>query len=788
MSDFVYDLLDAPPTKTNNRRAIPGLEGKSARAEDWNEVVADLESLRSAVLTGQWHGFDPRDAGEITALSEAGTYRVAVRNSDKHLVFWDGDTLHDLLSGGVGGGHTITDGVDDFAQRAKLGFVQGLQVEDSEGDDTTYVGHAILYLGGEGPYDYARVEVDPWGHVYAFSETTAAIGETRHGSLPGGSTHALAIASGAAGFLSGSDKAKLDGLPSAAVPAARVLSMSGDLTIAGGSSADLSADRTIALLNTFSPKVIQTAEAAAAGTQALTANKRSGSAGAANVVQRWQRDGTDLLVFQFDASDNPVLLPADEKSVMIWAGDQAAAIPALWVDKAKLGTADNVVQAWSLDGGDAPLLAVRANASDEPELYSAAELTVQTLGLSILTGTIINPPADTIGLTIYQYDEGGGSLTYPAIWLRNSTDSGATTSTFSHASPVLYFTDYTNTGSGGEPVTPTQHAWAFYSSGVDMLLTKAFGGAGLLAVQSTGTTTSTPVNVLSLTYLTTTAADGIGTGILLRTEDGSGNAQDAGRIVSTLTEVDHGSELGHTSLWAANGSGSLGAGLYAWGSGRVGIGHSTAPDALLDVESATASVYGIEVHKNLAATTDNRLMRFRLNGTDHTTLSLDNASAVDKLVVNTQSGSFWSFFNNGAGVLHVGSTGLTFFSTKAIALSTGAISGTSNITPVATETYDLGSSSLGWDETFTHYIKRAGHSDQIIELGTNTENWIKFTTNATESYRIEDGFLKNMVSANQVTTVGAAGGASAQPATPLGYLKVKLHDGTTVHVPYHTAA
>lgn len=38
------------------------------------------------------------------------------------------------------------------------------------------------------------------------------------------------------------------------------------------------------------------------------------------------------------------------------------------------------------------------------------------------------------------------------------------------------------------------------------------------------------------------------------------------------------------------------------------------------------------------------------------------------------------------------------------------------------------------------------------------------------------------------TTVGAAGGASAQPATPLGYLLVTLSDGTEVAVPYHQAS
>lgn len=37
------------------------------------------------------------------------------------------------------------------------------------------------------------------------------------------------------------------------------------------------------------------------------------------------------------------------------------------------------------------------------------------------------------------------------------------------------------------------------------------------------------------------------------------------------------------------------------------------------------------------------------------------------------------------------------------------------------------------------------------------------------------------------TTVGAAGGASALPATPLGYFNATLKDGTNVVIPYYRA-
>jgi len=41
--------------------------------------------------------------------------------------------------------------------------------------------------------------------------------------------------------------------------------------------------------------------------------------------------------------------------------------------------------------------------------------------------------------------------------------------------------------------------------------------------------------------------------------------------------------------------------------------------------------------------------------------------------------------------------------------------------------------------------------------------------------------------ADKQATVGAAGGATAQPATPLGYLKMKVN-GVAVVIPYHNAA
>src|SRR6185503_13413076 len=68
-----------------------------------------------------------------------------------------------------------------------------------------------------------------------------------HGNRSGGSLHAAAVAAGAAGFMTGTDKTKLDGLPASAVPTSRTITTTAPVTIDGGASADLSANRTLAI-------------------------------------------------------------------------------------------------------------------------------------------------------------------------------------------------------------------------------------------------------------------------------------------------------------------------------------------------------------------------------------------------------------------------------------------------------------------------------------------------------------------------------------------------------------
>lgn len=52
-------------------------------------------------------------------------------------------------------------------------------------------------------------------------------------------------------------------------------------------------------------------------------------------------------------------------------------------------------------------------------------------------------------------------------------------------------------------------------------------------------------------------------------------------------------------------------------------------------------------------------------------------------------------------------------------------------------------------------------------------------------WQIRQGRFSNGVAANEVVTVGAAGGAAVLPATPLGYLQVNLSGGGAVNIPYY---
>ncbi len=87
--------------------------------------------------------------------------------------------------------------------------------------------------------DKTKLDSLPSGPVVqSFNTRTGAVvllpsdfDDTIHGNRGGGSLHALAIAGGAAGFMSGADKTKIDSLPSVVARGA-VWNLNGDLALA----------------------------------------------------------------------------------------------------------------------------------------------------------------------------------------------------------------------------------------------------------------------------------------------------------------------------------------------------------------------------------------------------------------------------------------------------------------------------------------------------------------------------------------------------------------------------
>lgn len=112
--------------------------------------------------------------------------------------------------------------------------------------------------------------------------SVGTISDGQHGSRAGGTLHANVVAAGAAGFMTGSDKTKLDGLPSSAVPTSRTLTAGTGLSGGG----DLSANRSFAMqspsggdLATDWPATIVTQLTGATGVvKALAAIKGNGLA------------------------------------------------------------------------------------------------------------------------------------------------------------------------------------------------------------------------------------------------------------------------------------------------------------------------------------------------------------------------------------------------------------------------------------------------------------------------------------------------------------------------------
>jgi hypothetical protein len=202
--------------------------------------------------------------------------------------------------------------------------------------------------------------------------------------------------------------------------------------------------------------------------------------------------------------------------------------------------------------------------------------------------------------------------------------------------------------------------------------------------------TNTTPTLATLRHLTSgTAAAGFGGTLLMRGEDDGGGESDLAAIVSAYSVVTAGSEKSYVALQSmdgAAGTAALASSLWAWGSGRVGIGAlgATEPSATFHVRSASSAAAAFPVaiwdKQSGGALASNRLAEFYRDTA--TTLGFIQADASDNLAISSAANKALIFAVNGVtqasvtntvttvngAFRHAGST-LGFFSATAVARS-----------------------------------------------------------------------------------------------------------------------
>jgi len=195
--------------------------------------------------------------------------------------------------------------------------------------------------------------------------------DAQHGVRGGGTQHAVAVASGAAGFMSGADKALLDGLVAGAVPSSRQV-IAGAGLIGGG---NLSADRTLnvaaangtIVVNADSIQVGEVANAQVAAAAAIASTKIDFTAGPIVFTSTTPTSASGDLRYA-----NEVRVPLSVRSA---AGNDLAAIAFLGANQMNIGgpasfTALNAfsqIRIGVITGGSVDLMSanvVRARAGD----------------------------------------------------------------------------------------------------------------------------------------------------------------------------------------------------------------------------------------------------------------------------------------------------------------------------------------------------------------------------------------------------------------------------------------
>jgi hypothetical protein len=295
----------------------------------------------------------------------------------------------------------------------------------------------------------------------------------------------------------------------------------------------------VALAVTLSP---HTFAHGTAGTFPVVINK-TGAAQESNSLLDFQRGGATVGWWQLDASDNTSFILQTGKTLTVEGAGMTASI-----DDANNNAAVNPLTLRHTTSGTA------ASGIGTGLLFQAENGSGNTASIARITAVCTNVSNGVEDGNLHFYVAQNGALTEMA---KIDTDGLAT---FNVALSTL---------------------GTFSATGLATFYT-----APQVSVENA--TTNAVTTLLTLGHSTTgTAVSGIGSGILLKTEDGGGASQDAGHIAAVLSTVTGGSEKGYLRLQATDGAGALADSAYFWGTGRVGIGTGTTePVGTLEVKTA----------------------------------------------------------------------------------------------------------------------------------------------------------------------------------------------------------